>query len=213
MAGPPVINRKYAPSNIGRDTFIHFDASFRGGKLDQDNIIKFPPKIALGHPRSKPAREKAPFVLSGADAPHFRISKPSPRSVGEAKNWIKSFDTNTLGEELSQRGTPRQTSTSIPPRLARHAAGQPLLTPRTDPALRSPGIGTTFQRCAGLQATCPPPEQAPFSARDARSMHFEDDHFHMPAAETSASFVAKKLYPRSCDGYTRTACGGYWSYG
>lgn len=207
MVGPPVINRKYLAGGSGRDTFIFWDASQRGGRQDVDKVMKFHPQPLQSVPTrmsTAPHKEWTPFPGAGRAALHRLLSAPSPRSISAAKDRMED---------------PRASLCASP----RH----PLLSPREDPAL---GVGGMhFERQTGLAACRAPPPPSPhnelglsdLAAAAMASGGSASAHSHagaarsMPPLQLPVGSSEDMVPPPSSsrqpkNGFARNDGGGFW---
>mmetsp|Transcript_52650 Transcript_52650/g.113788 ORF Transcript_52650/g.113788 Transcript_52650/m.113788 type:complete len:204 (+) Transcript_52650:66-677(+) len=198
MSGPPVINAKYIPST-SRQTFIYYDASFRGGKIGQDSVMKFYPS-----PKDLPAKRWMPVSLRPRP-PKIRIGEAAwdeakDKASSSVATTVRSLKENINSARSSSSGFSR-TGASCMASTPRH----PILAWRVDPALDE---GLSFERRAGLSARGPPP-----LPRSSQADPVEPTSCELPQAPTSRQELMdcdRRLPVDVRNGFTRTPGGGYW---
>mmetsp|Transcript_147232 Transcript_147232/g.274255 ORF Transcript_147232/g.274255 Transcript_147232/m.274255 type:complete len:205 (+) Transcript_147232:55-669(+) len=199
---PAIPTANYNACGDGRDLFIFFDATKRGGKTGEQEVMRFLPK-----PSSRPPNKRRAHGVStkGPGEHHeqlWNLSGSSPRYVEQQKTRHLENDTRDIRHVLAR------------------SMDYPILSPRVDPAVHS---NVPFRRTAGLAASSAPPavtldlpgavssadQHAQWTARSARS----------EAAESAADLEEcpwdlKKtphLKLEAHCGTSRTHWGGFWA--
>mmetsp|Transcript_31364 Transcript_31364/g.73157 ORF Transcript_31364/g.73157 Transcript_31364/m.73157 type:complete len:189 (-) Transcript_31364:71-637(-) len=184
LVGIARINNHYVADGNGRDLTILYDAGYRAGRQGLDRVSKHWPKAKV-----MPAKLRRPPGLTlgfsariEADTQHLNTSKPSHRSVFEAKS--------KMGEELDMRASALMMST---PKLAKS---------RSDPGLTN---GMVFERSRGISASMAKlHEVRPSTVPEVpRPKLLSADEMRTPMWERE---LARNPYA----GFARTSYGGYW---